>query len=131
MQVNEIYLLIAVIVVVAVVALLLQRRTVIRQQATITSLQADLRALCNAGVTMGERLHQTERRVKQLTQQQEALGMRQEQINKEEPEARAYAQAIKMAQKGASVDDLMDVCGLSRGEADLVAMMHRLGGEQQ
>jgi hypothetical protein len=41
-------------------------------------------------------------------------------------DGRAYSQAIKLVQKGASVEELMEVCGLARGEAELIAMMHRL-----
>lgn len=129
METNLIYMALGLLAVIAVVAWWLQRRIVKEQRHTISLLTADLRALCNAGVTMGERLHKMERQVRQLAQQQTALGQRQEQIDQQEPEARAYTQAIKMAQKGASIDDLVDVCGLSRGEAELVAMMHRLGKE--
>lgn len=123
---------VAVVVVVAVLVvagLVALRRTAARQDAALSSLQNDLRALCNAAVGMGDRVNQMERRLRQVSERQEALGLRQEQLNQEDPEARAYSQAIKMAHKGANVDDLIDVCGLSRGEAELVAMMHRLGKE--
>ena len=106
-----------------------QRRQQAQQQATLQTLQSDLRALCNAAVGVGERVNGLERRLRQLAQQQEELGLRQAQINQEEPEQRSYSQAIKMAQKGASVDDMVDVCNITRGEAELVAMMHRLGKE--
>lgn len=124
--------LMAVLALVALIALAgiaAQRRTAARQDATLRSLQNDLRALCNAAVGMGDRVNQMERRLRQVAERQEALGLRQEQLNQEDPEARSYTQAIKMAHKGAAVDDLIEVCGLSRGEAELVAMMHRLGKE--
>jgi len=112
-----------------VLVLIAQYRAAARQAAAVKSLQNDLRALCNAAVGMGERVNQMERRLRQLSERQEALGLRQEQLNQEDPEARSYSQAIKLAHKGAGVDDLIEVCGLSRGEAELVAMMHRLGKE--
>lgn len=124
--------LVAVVVVLAVLVvagLVAQRRTAARQDAALSNLQNDLRALCNAAVGMGDRVNQMERRLRQVSERQEALGLRQEQLNQEDPEARSYNQAIKLAQKGAGVDDLVEVCGLSRGEAELVAMMHRLGKE--
>jgi signal transduction histidine kinase len=118
--------LLAVIAVAGVVAL---RRTAAQRDEVVRALQHDLRSLCNAAVGMGERVNQMERRLRQLAERQEALGLRQDQLNQEDPEARTYSQAIKMAHKGAGVDDLVEVCGLSRGEAELVAMMHRLGKE--
>jgi hypothetical protein len=122
--------LMAALVLVALIAVAgyaAQRRAAARQDAALRSLQNDLRALCNAAVGMGDRVNQMERRLRQVSERQEALGLRQEQLNQEDPEARSYTQAIKMAHKGAAVDDLIEVCGLSRGEAELVAMMHRLG----
>lgn len=113
----------------AVAGIAAQRRAAARQDAALRSLQNDLRALCNAAVGMGDRVNQMERRLRQVAERQEALGLRQDQLNQEDPEARSYTQAIKMAHKGAAVDDLIEVCGLSRGEAELVAMMHRLGGD--
>ncbi len=115
--------------VIAVAGLVGQRRSAARQDAAVRILQNDLRALCNAAVGMGDRVNQLERRLRQLSERQEALGLRQEQFDQEDPEVRSYSQAIKMAHKGAPVDDLIEVCGLSRGEAELVAMMHRLGGD--
>jgi hypothetical protein len=119
----------ALVALIAVAGIAAQRRAAARQDAVLRSLQNDLRALCNAAVGMGDRVNQMERRLRQVAERQEALGLRQDQLNQEDPEARSYTQAIKMAHKGAAVDDLIEVCGLSRGEAELVAMMHRLGKE--
>ncbi|PKM44178.1 MAG: hypothetical protein CVV05_10490 [Gammaproteobacteria bacterium HGW-Gammaproteobacteria-1] len=119
----------ALVALIAVAGITAQRRTAARQDAVLRTLQNDLRALCNAAVGMGDRVNQMERRLRQVAERQEALGLRQDQLNQEDPEARSYTQAIKMAHKGAAVDDLIEVCGLSRGEAELVAMMHRLGKE--
>jgi len=121
----------ALVVAVAVGAVLLlalrrERRERARQAESLQTIQRDLRALCNSAVTVGERINRAERRVQQLAERQEELGLRQDQIDQEDPEGRAYAQAVKMAQKGARAEELMEVCGLTRGEADLIAMMHRL-----
>lgn len=107
-------------------ALRRERRERGRQAEMLQSIQRDLRALCNSAVTVGERINRAERRVQQLAERQEELGLRQDQIDQEDPEGRAYAQAVKMAQKGAAAEELMEVCGLTRGEAELIAMMHRL-----
>lgn len=119
----------AALAVIAILAVVVLQRIAARQAVILHTLQNDMRALCNAAVGMGDRVNQMERRLRQLSERQEALGLRQDQLNQEDPEARTYSQAIKMAHKGAGVDDLIEVCGLSRGEAELVAMMHRLGKE--
>ncbi|TNF34090.1 MAG: DUF2802 domain-containing protein [Gammaproteobacteria bacterium] len=36
-----------------------------------------------------------------------------------------YAQAIHLAQKGASMDEIIDLCNISPSEAQLLLMMHR------
>jgi hypothetical protein len=46
-----------------------------------------------------------------------------------EPASPAYELASKLARKGASSEELMDTCGLSRGEVDLITMLNRLGQE--
>jgi len=37
-------------------------------------------------------------------------------------------QAIELARKGATVDELIDICGLARGEAELLSTMHNQTG---
>ncbi len=97
-----------------------------QQQENQASIQADMRALCNAAVQVGERVNRMEEELKQLQQRQQELGVRQEKMVTQEPQEASFDQAIKLARKGSSVEELMDVCGLSRGEAELITMMHRL-----
>ena len=42
----------------------------------------------------------------------------------EEDEQRAYDEAIAMAREGGSAEEIVRAWGLSRGEADLIVMMH-------
>jgi hypothetical protein len=46
-----------------------------------------------------------------------------------DPASPAYEMASKLARKGASTEELMDTCGLSRGEVDLITMLNRMGQE--
>ncbi len=105
------------------------RRQLEKQARQLDTVKNDLRALCNAAVHVGERVIRLERNHGQLQQRQQELGVRQEQMTYIEPEERVFDQAIKLAQKGSSIEEIMDICDLSRGEAELVTMMHRLGGE--
>lgn len=48
-----------------------------------------------------------------------------------EPVSPAYELAGKLARKGASSEELMETCGLSRGEVDLITMLTRMGQESK
>jgi hypothetical protein len=67
-----------------------------------------------------------EAELKGLQQRQQELGVRQDNMAHSEPLEASFEQAIKLARKGSSVEELMEICNLSRGEAELIAMMHRL-----
>jgi hypothetical protein len=94
------------------------------ERARLCHLQKDTRALCAAAVDAGERMQLLERRLRQLSLRQDELGIQQKQG---EGDMRSFEQANKMVRKGASVDEVVDICGLSRGEAELIAMMQRMG----
>jgi len=117
----------AVLLAVAVTMLFLQsRRSSAEQNKSLMSMQQDLRALCNAAVQVGERVNRLEQELNGVQLRQKELGSRQDQLDLAEPEARTFDQAVKMVRKGASVEELVEICGLSRGEAELIAMMHRM-----
>lgn len=108
-----------------------QRKQQELQSVSMQLLQRDLRALANAAVGVGGRVLEIERQQRKrpvLVDTQESV-----QTNSNTPvefyndsSNQPYEQAIRMAQTGASVDDIVNVCGLSRSEAELVSMMHRL-----
>ncbi len=118
----------AVASVVALIVLARRIQQFVQQQnRALETVQKDLRALCNSAVQVGGRVSRLEQAVKELQQRQQELGLRQEKMIQPEPEARNFEQAIKLAKKGATIEELMDICSLSRGEAELMSMMHRLG----
>lgn len=89
-----------------------------QQQKALASVKNDLRALTTAAVSVGERLLEVERRQRRLAE-------RQEQVDIYESANQPYEHAIRMVEKGASVEQLVEVCGLSTNEAELLHMMHR------
>jgi len=105
-----------------------QQRRLQRQQLTLlTQLeqqQKDMRALLQSSTQVGERVGRLERATKQLASRQEEQGLRGRDRGDEEYDI-AYAQAIKLVRKGASVEELVDICGLARDEAELIMRMHR------
>ena len=109
-----------------------QRKLQEHQSLSMQSLQRDLRALANAAVGVGGRVLEIERNQRKrptlvATQEQPTQpAITTAPVEYYSSSNQPYEQAIDMAQTGASVDDIVNVCGLSKSEADLVSMMHRL-----
>lgn len=131
---NE-WLMSSVVVVLVLSLFSIRRQRKLQQDQTLSmqSLQRDLRALANAAVGVGGRVLEIERHQRKRPVTGETQNQPQQQApytsapvefysNSNQP----YEQAIRMAQTGASVDDIVNVCGLSKSEAELVSMMHRL-----
>ena len=81
-------------------------------QQTISSLNGEI-------VEYGKRIQQVEVQLKRL-------GIRQDQLELRELESRPYGHATKLVKKGAGIEDLIGVCGLTRGEAELIVTLHGL-----
>jgi hypothetical protein len=103
----------------AMLAIVRWQRRVNQQEVICQSLKDDIRALCAGAVGLDQRVSSIEQRSRRLKERQEQLELRD---NGE----RSYAQAIRMVHRGADVEELVSVCGLSRGEAELISMMHRM-----
>ncbi len=110
-----------------------QRKLQQQQSLSMQSLQRDLRALANAAVGVGGRVLEIERNQRKrpviVTSQDQPKtqpAMTTAPVEYYSSANQPYEQAIQMAQTGASVEDIVNVCGLSKSEADLVCMMHRL-----
>ena len=108
-----------------------QRKQQELQSLSMQLLQRDLRALANAAVGVGGRVLEIERQQRKrptLVDTQEATQPTTSTAPVElySSPNQPYEQAIRMTQTGANVDDIVNVCGLSRSEAELVNMMHRL-----
>jgi hypothetical protein len=115
----------ALLLVTALVAVLGARYARVRRrlesiEEQFERFRADVAASTGISVRAGEKL----RRLDLLTAQ---LGERLGQMELR-GEGRPYDQAIALVQRGAGPDRLMSHYGLSRGEADLVSLVH--GGRQ-
>jgi hypothetical protein len=107
-----------------------QRKQQEIQNLSMQSLQRDLRALANAAVGVGGRVLELERQQRKrptlVTNHEEPQNIMVSPVDTYASSNQPYEQAIRMTQSGANVDDIVNVCGLSRSEAELVHMMHRL-----
>lgn len=85
----------------------------------IRDIQHDIRAITAAAIGVGERVLTLESRQRRLSE-------KQEQFDSYDPANVTYDQAIRMVKNGASAEELMETCGISESEAELMALMHRL-----
>jgi len=88
-----------------------------QQTAKIAGLQNQLSVLCAGAVGTDERIMRFERTLHHLKEQQNTLdiGMNNQQ---------GYDHAIRLARKGADVNQLIDNCNLSDEEAHLINRLH-------
>jgi len=87
------------------------------QKQQIDIMKNDVRALFAGAVGGDSRLYKLETRSRRIVE-------RQEQMENNKQTERPYEQAIRMVHQGSKVEDIMAVCHLSKGEADLIIMMH-------
>ncbi|MFO8004781.1 DUF2802 domain-containing protein [Thioalkalivibrio sp.] len=99
------------------------RRRMLLQEDALLSLRGALSAVCSEETANDQRQPDLDldRRLRQLTEQQEQLLMR-------DPELGPYHHAMRLAMKGSSPEELMETCGLTRGEADLLLSLHQSRG---
>ncbi len=87
-------------------------------QDRVQQIEQELGALCSASVGAGDHLLRLEQQVRRINERQSVLEMRA-------VSERPYAQASELVHKGADIQELMEACGLSRGEAELLVLMQR------
>lgn len=97
--------------------LYLQSR-VASQEDQALSLRGALSAISEDGLRERQRGLELEQRVRQISEYQQQLTMR-------DPEQGPYHHALRLAGRGASAEELVRDCGLTRGEAELVLALHR------
>ena len=84
------------------------------------SLAQELKGVSLSLAALSERLVKLEIQIGQLRDQ---AGHQPLPLNRE-AEQKSFKVATKLALQGASVDEIVDLCGLARGEAELICMLH-------
>ncbi len=92
------------------------RRDLDETDVRVASLRREVEGSTAIGVRAGERLRKTEQACTQLADRLGQLELR--------GEGRPYDPAIAMVRHGADADRLVRNFGLTRGEADLVELVH-------
>ena len=94
------------------------KRRVAEQDAFLRSLERDMQAVCRGARGMGGTVIKLEQKLRHLTERQDSLDLR-------EPNSQIYNHAITLAHRGATVEQLVESCGLARSEAELLHLLHR------
>lgn len=113
----------------AAISLLVIQSLALRRR--LTKLEADakaryegigreLHAVTSGSMGVGRRVMGCEKHLHQL---QGAV----DELRHNDPTRVSYDEASRLVGLGADVDDLMDTCGISRPEAELVSALHRRG----
>ncbi|MDF1693881.1 MAG: DUF2802 domain-containing protein [Zhongshania sp.] len=84
----------------------------------IASLEKKIELQNSAMSLLGER-------VSALEEYLEMIGSRQQRQDADKKDMRFYQQAISMADKGLSAEELAQRCGISASEADLITMLYQ------
>ena len=95
------------------------RSQVQHQQDELRAITADVNAVCSGAVNLGQHLAHLEKRAHQLLQ-------RQDQLEMHEPSTQSYRHASKLIGNGADLEEVMENCGLARGEAELLALAQQI-----
>jgi chromosome segregation ATPase len=88
-----------------------------RQRANIEALQHVLRGVYDDG-------NATRAAERELAERVELLSSQQEQLLLRDADTGPYFQAIRQAEEGAGIDDLIARTGVSRVEAELILRLH-------
>ena len=87
------------------------------QQQQIKGLSHELQTMTSAAYGVGKRINQ-------LAGQLRELDDRQEEFDLKDQGSHSMQQAIALVHKGATVDELVENCEMSLGEAELLIMVH-------
>jgi hypothetical protein len=87
-------------------------------QQRVKHMEQELGALCSAAVGAGDHVVKLEQKVKRIIERQNLFELRAS-------SDRPYSQASQLVHRGADIEELVDSCGLTRGEAELLVMMQR------
>ena len=96
------------------------KKRVAAQDAFLRTLERDMQAVCRGAKGMGDTVVKLEQKLRLLAERQDSLDLR-------EPNSQIYNHAITLAHRGASIDELIESCGLARNEAELIHLLHRKG----
>lgn len=121
---NLIPLLLSVIVMMLAIFMIQLRKKTQMQHRQIHQLNEELNALLSCSRGISERLHNYQHQFHHITERQDKLEVG-------EPGNSGYKQAIALFNRGATEDEMLSTCDLSRGEINLIAHLQRAKSNKQ
>ncbi len=100
-------------------ALVIKRSITLSERSTsdlVDELSKEVQGISHGSMGVGRKVIALEKRVEQL----EALI---EEMHKNDPSKVSYSEASRLVELGAGIEDLMNSCGISRPEAELVSAL--------
>jgi hypothetical protein len=79
----------------------------------VDNLSEEVQGMSKTAISVGKRVIEMERHIA-------ALEAKIEEIQKNDPAKVSYSEAARLVELGAGIEDLMNACGISRPEAELV-----------
>ena len=96
-------------------------------QERVAKLEAELQEAREHTAQLAQGVSQAAGACVVMQQRIDSLSERQEQLRHLDEESGSYRHAIRLAREGGSVEQLVQDCGLNRGEAELVIALHGAG----
>jgi hypothetical protein len=121
---NLIPIILCVVVAMLVVSTLRLRQQTNNQHRKINQLYEELNALLSCSRGISERLHTHQNQFQNITK-------RQDNLETVEPGHAGYKQAIALYNRGASEDEMLSTCDLSRGEINLITHLQKAKSRNQ
>ena len=90
------------------------------QQKEISNLKNQIHELRSGTIGVGNRVQHVEGQLAQAIERQDELAKNQQ----NDPQSKLYSHAMKMVERGATVDEIIRECELPRGEAELLVSLH-------
>lgn len=100
-------------------------QAVLDQKSTIARLQESLTEMAGKFTLVSQVHDETNTQIQQSSKKYSRLLDRCRALEAQLISNRSYDHAIRMVKGGAKLGDLVDMCGLSPGEAQLVATLHQ------
>ncbi len=108
----------SVVVTMLVISTLHLRKKAHNQDRQMNQLNEELNALLSCSRGISERLHAYQHQFRNIIERQDKLEVG-------EPGSTSYKQAIALFNRGATEDEMVSACDLSRGEINLIAHLQK------
>lgn len=115
---NLIPLILSIVVAVLVISTNQLRKKTLHQYQRINQLNGEINALLSCSRGISAKLHASQNQFRSIT-------ARQDKLEVGEPGSSSYKQAIALFNRGATEDEMLRTCDLSRGEINLLTHLQK------